>query len=608
MPFLTDMFSRDLGALSRLDEAVNYGEMFNDWFRFAQENGLDSQSDMISTVINTARQVLKKNDRVVWFVRWFKVGFVSSLGAVVKTPAEAQAMAVQEFQKRSLTDLSNKLGKAPAALVAASIGGESHNANELVMTARRAIDNLEHFLSLPIHAIQTTVFARQTPGEIADAFEAAETKWKEEAEDAFNEVDPKVKAIITFPDGFAWYNLDKAYCSKEADSMGHCGNEPRKNSDDTILSLRKTIQRGDKALVKPYATFILDSDGLLGEMKGRFNEKPGPELHPYIVALLKDNIVKGIKGGGYMPQNNFSMRDLGNEEREALLDDKPELGSVEDMVRIYGINSSRATSAINNALYEKGIRTSWSALDNGSIEIENWSNLGDFVDDIDDYFVGKMISFIDGDDDDQEEIETLSTSDVQDVIDRMETPVYVKLMNRLGLKPVPHNSRDYPRALTAAADLVTQSEFADDLLDAMNRGLKASEAAKAAVLERLKEYVEEGWSFSSYSVYAVVDEDDPVNKPVSLRISADDFVAILSAEEGDEYDDSSYELDRVREYGWSGLDSDNMAEKRRENKMVLSGYNPDLDEDKVLKAKLGSVLGDMDFHQIARDFAKRAGL
>src|SRR6266851_947531 len=89
-----------------------------------------------------------------------------------------------------------------------------------------------------------------------------------------------------------------------------CGNVPSERPGDRILSLRRKVQRGDMVRWYPIATFILDRDGQLGEMKGRGNDKPAPKYHFYIVALLRHHMINGIKGGGYMPENNFAMEDL----------------------------------------------------------------------------------------------------------------------------------------------------------------------------------------------------------------------------------------------------------------------------------------------------------
>ena len=66
---------------------------------------------------------------------------------------------------------------------------------------------------------------------------------------------------------------------------------------------------------------------MLGEMKGRGNDKPAAKYHRHIISLLESDIVKGIQGGGYMPENNFSMNDLKPEEADALMEKKPTLAT-----------------------------------------------------------------------------------------------------------------------------------------------------------------------------------------------------------------------------------------------------------------------------------------
>ena len=124
------------------------------------------------------------------------------------------------------------------------------------------------------------------------------------------------KVVLTFPDGYFWTDLERKYCEIEKDAMGHCGNVGGK-TDDTILSLRDSKNI-------PHLTFILNN-GILGEMKGKNNNKPSEKYHSYIIELLKLPIIKNIKGGGYLPENNFKLSDLTKEQFEELIKLKPEM-------------------------------------------------------------------------------------------------------------------------------------------------------------------------------------------------------------------------------------------------------------------------------------------
>lgn len=107
--------------------------------------------------------------------------------------------------------------------------------------------------------------------------------------------------------------------------MGHCGNGSG-NHGETILSLREVVDRGGRTLLRPCLTFILNTNtGNLGEMKGRGNSKPAAKYFPYIEALLELDIVQGILGGGYMPENNFDFYELPQASQKKILAKKPAL-------------------------------------------------------------------------------------------------------------------------------------------------------------------------------------------------------------------------------------------------------------------------------------------
>jgi hypothetical protein len=73
-------------------------------------------------------------------------------------------------------------------------------------------------------------------------------------------------------------------------------------------------------------------------MKGRGNDKPSEKYHPYIIDLLQKDFVKGIKGGGYLPENNFEMEDLDDDDAEKLIDAKPALGGLSTIFEKQGMS------------------------------------------------------------------------------------------------------------------------------------------------------------------------------------------------------------------------------------------------------------------------------
>jgi len=102
--------------------------------------------------------------------------------------------------------------------------------------------------------------------------------------------------------------------------MKHCGNKPSAKTGDKILSLREP--KGE--FWQPHATFVVNN-GVLGEMKGYDNKKPGPELHKYIIPLLEDERIERLKGGTYLRENDFKLEDLTDRQFKMLEKKRPEL-------------------------------------------------------------------------------------------------------------------------------------------------------------------------------------------------------------------------------------------------------------------------------------------
>jgi len=162
------------------------------------------------------------------------------------------------------------------------------------------------------------------------ALEEAEQKGVERVQENNRSVAPKGKKIIDLGDGWGWHDLGVGACRDEAQSMGHCGNEPSEKHGDRILSLRKERNENGKITHSPHLTFI-ENDGHLGEMKGRANEKPNEKYHHSIHKLLEHDRIKSVVGGGYEPGANFSLKDFKDNPKfadkyDSLIDSKPGLG------------------------------------------------------------------------------------------------------------------------------------------------------------------------------------------------------------------------------------------------------------------------------------------
>ncbi len=339
------LFRRIVESNTQLDEAQNYESMFNDLFKWNSLENMkrvnpgyadEYDKEPIETVqqkhsvlkaiiadhIKWARTYLKKNDRIIWYLRWIKALLFNyySWSAENKSALDLQPFVNVWFKNHHKTN--------PVA--------DQWSWKEYTITIYREpnssrVENWQremiHFLSLTTcHKIQNHVWTWETPGQLQKIFTEFETEWAEQR-DGKIDADPSLykEIVMQFPGEWFWVDLGRGACDDEAKAMGHCGNVPTAKEGETILSLRKRVKDGKNVFWEPHLTFILDAQGYLGEMKGKANEKPAQKYHQYITALLKTEKIKGLKGGGYAPESNFSMADLPLEERTALIEQKPTL-------------------------------------------------------------------------------------------------------------------------------------------------------------------------------------------------------------------------------------------------------------------------------------------
>jgi hypothetical protein len=319
------------------ESVKKYAPMFS---MFADEKG--TTPAWVAQRIKAIESLLHREDRVVWALRWERYAALLT----DKYPVRGDRDALQAKMEREL-------------------GPNVQRELEAYITMRD--EHFQHWLSLPIAAIQNHVFVRQQPFELWNEFVEFEEEWaakrkqvlrhdeyevnvafpEREDDDPTNDDEDyydrrerekslrkralnrkgNLVKVLDFGDGWAWWNLDRPSCRKEGDAMGHCGNTANPQPGDTILSLRKDLGEGQ---FRPSLTFILHEDGMLGEMKGRANDKPKAAYHKMIAALLEQPFIKGARGGGYASQNNFSIFDLDEAEREKLLKEKPLLETLYD--------------------------------------------------------------------------------------------------------------------------------------------------------------------------------------------------------------------------------------------------------------------------------------
>lgn len=233
-------------------------------------------------------------------MKWFRLAFVSMSNKHVESDL------IKRFA-RSIDPSAD-----PVKLYRASI----------YQSPTGVLSRFKHYFSLPIDEIKKYRFGTQTPLEVLEHFEDIEEKFKNSIGNQNVKLNGSETIVLDLGDGWVWMNLNKSGCSQEARAMGHCGNGDGTFGQSRVLSLRKHVKDD---IYRPSLTFILNPYGILGEMKGRGNGKPSPKYHDYVVALLKLPMIKGIEAGGYLPENDFSINDLGVDRAAEMLLNYPHL-------------------------------------------------------------------------------------------------------------------------------------------------------------------------------------------------------------------------------------------------------------------------------------------
>ena len=375
---LLEILKRYEHHIEVLLEAVDYKQMFSDdYITQIQKEIPRINRQTIDKKIKEAKSVLKREDRIVWFLRLWRLNNIYLLQDFSKDE-DVKAYADAELKK------FNRKAKA----------NYDWDTLKPILPAAGILTSLEHFLSLQIPEIHRYVFQYQAPSTIGTAFLDFEQDYNESMGDDARLIGEENETVfLDVGGGYKWFDLERSSCSVEAKAMGHCGNSPASHDrNQKILSLRQLVQKNGKNFWKPVATFIYHiSQKSLGEMKGKNNTKPVERYHPYILKLLYDNRIQAIHGGGYLPEENFSLNDLDDAAKTKLYEKKPQLMPFMEKLSAFGVNEN-----ILDELEEAGATIDRSTPEYPYVFGE-YTSLKDMVEEVGNSTATWIISTMDGD-------------------------------------------------------------------------------------------------------------------------------------------------------------------------------------------------------------------
>lgn len=579
-----------ISEMIELMEASKYDAMFDrilgGKLEFAGNDTLKLMKENIEGEIHWARSFLKREDRIVWYLRLIKIYYTNILyqryprdeNIDSTFPDDADNLAIAKEKAAIGRDLKKTEAKA--------------NTNARSITSLNTLkQELTHYLGQDIASIQNYTFSNESPQIVFDKLEDLESEWQSKIGTETVQIQDGDDLVMKFDGNMGWWLLDRGGCQDEADAMGHCGNVPSQKSGDRILSFRTQIEGN---YWKPHLTFILDGNGYLGEMKGRSNDKPAEKYHPYIIALLKnEKLIKGIKGGGYMPQNNFSLDDLDESDREELIQMNPNLMSVFDKYKKDGL-TPEVTAGLENKLYDSPL-PGIDSIEQKETILETWDDLERLANDLDIEPLKNLISYVEQEDD----IDDLNNKDnVQELADELDVPVdlYYDILEKMSTEQLKTIADDMEldadvtgfNGIFKIAENIDKTEYGDTIRRAI---VKTQDFDHTSIKEnpKLNDFIETVFqaiyrSSRNYHGSFEYDKNDIFETGIKYVMPTDYFVDVLreSFADGDDYDDEEAFMiahDVQYNQSWTGMDSYEFSESLKQ----LSGKEKysDFDQDDI---------------------------
>ena len=260
--------------------------------------------EWVSSTVKEVRQVLKRKDRIVYFLRYARIHKLRNI-----SPLSTQAHVFIEKQVQRFPYLT--------------ISSTSPQPRDL-------LTHLQHYVDLDVHITNKVAFENQTIDELKLTLAYAERAWQSNQSRTVAEYGEPV----LIEGNYTWFDLKRSGCRIEGHAMGHCGNGIGR-TDERVFSLRSPDKKKPGYWI-PHVTLVLQSydgqSGITGEFKGFGNQKPDAKYHKAIVAFLMGDHVKRMGDGGYLSCNNFKLSDLPREQQLSILDTKPSLFTVDALL------------------------------------------------------------------------------------------------------------------------------------------------------------------------------------------------------------------------------------------------------------------------------------
>lgn len=310
---------------SVLDEEMTLDDYIKVVENILPKEAAKSQKRFYETVVKWAMRVLKKNNRIIWFLRWYAFRLSYKFLEDKKFTYDKLKDIVRSFSDKSGIEIDKVMDSILAFDVDEILGKLEHFFDENTVNLITKIRNYS--------------FQYQTPEQVLSDFSRFEDEYRSKTSGG---LDPKVlirpdqfekgaKKILEFPDGYAWWDLNTNTSREESRSGNNCGT--CEFADSTLLSLRRPIKIGGETWWKSELTAELTDRNTIRQLR-HGNNKPENIYHPYIMKLLLNQglsvsrrSIDGFEHPDYLPTDTFSVGDLSGSEFRELEDNNSDLVS-----------------------------------------------------------------------------------------------------------------------------------------------------------------------------------------------------------------------------------------------------------------------------------------
>ena len=245
---------------------------------------------------------LLKEDRILWLL-----GIVRRYHLLTWNPPDTDVLPRKDKNKKAYALRNFGLSRATA---------------DYERLIESFVPNWPHFKSLAeihdSHALRGMPFhqmsnGRQSPLSVNEVMLRLRSQEDILVQSSFSKYCDDGSDFLALENGWKWVMVAEGSSRQEGIAMGHCGNGAGKMGD-VLYSLREPVPKKNKLLWRPHLTFICNKNGFFGEMKGRANSKPSPIYNEFVTQLFMHNEFRGVKGGGYLPENNFALSGLSSKQ------------------------------------------------------------------------------------------------------------------------------------------------------------------------------------------------------------------------------------------------------------------------------------------------------